>query len=157
MKTFTATPLHLGDEEIITVLRLPGWFIGRGFEFGDKTNFDPSDSPITFEIVDHESSVPFDQQMPFFAVWQLGLSPLILNATVSSVRPEVFLVCHKPIVLEGREFVVGYDRAPVDRSVFGEGNVYPLGRIDLWDVNLLKNSSFPDWKGSKFCFVTIAP
>lgn len=157
MKTFTATPLHLGDEEIITVLRLPGWFIGRGFEFGDKTNFDPSDSPITFEIVDHESSVPFDQQMPFFAVWQLGLSPLILNATVSGVRPEVFLVCHKPIVIGGCEFVVGYDRAPVDRSIFGEGTDYPLGRIDLWDVDLLRNSSFPRWKGSKFCFVTIAP
>lgn len=156
MSTFTIPSYSSTDEEIIAIFRQKGWFVGRGFEFGDKSNFLNSQNPVTLKVVESGNCRIFRDDIPFFAVWQLGISILITEAKVSSVRPEVFLVCHKPIVLNGKRYVVGYDRGAVDRSVLGEGESYPLGRIDLWDIDLLQSGSFPEWKGSKFCFVTLS-
>lgn len=159
MKPFHPVRCFLSEAEIFALLKLQGWFIGKKFGFGDKTNFDRSSSEIALSISEDDSVVPlFDQPIPFYAVWQLGFSPMIARAIVATVNTEVFLVCHRPILIDDRRYVVGYDRRPFELvSRQGEKTEFPLGRIDLWDLDSLKQSSFPRWEGIKFRFVVVAP
>ena len=158
MKTFTAAPCFLSEKEILTILSVQGWFIGRGFEFGDKSNFGSPLYSVKLSVVEVGGIDSFVQSIPLFAVWQLGLSPMIALEKTGTVNTEVFLVCHRPIVLNDKEYVVGYDRRPFELvSTLGKKTEFPLGRIDLWDLGALKKSTFPSWKGITFRFVTIAP
>ncbi len=158
MKTFTATPCFLSEKEITTILSVQGWFVGKGFEFGDKLNFGSPFYSVRLSVSEVGCIGSFVQPIPLFAVWQLGLSPMIARAKTGTMNTEVFLVCHRPIVLNDKEYVVGFDRQPFRLVLTLEERIeFPLGGVDLWDLGCLKKSSFPVWKGINFRFVTIAP